>query len=315
MKVIFDTDPGIDDAMALLYLNAIPKIDLLGITTILGNASTETCTRNALILAEHYGISAPVYRGAERNIEGLVPNEYPDFVHGANGLGGLELPTPTKTPENVPAFEYLVEAVNRSPGEITILAVGRLTNLALAIRAQKGFQDRVKDVVIMGGSISARGNVTQWAEANIFGDPEAADIVFRSQLQVTLVGLDVTNTTRMSMSYIDSLVSNLPDLAELIIPMNSYYAEFYKAAEGTDDFPVHDSSAAAFLDDASLFKTRVGQIECIIEGAERGRTVFRPDDSGRHQVCLEVDSNRLLQNYSARVRKAYHFGGSVTPRR
>ena len=305
MKVIFDTDPGIDDAMALLYLNAIPKIDLLGITTILGNASTDACTRNALILAERYRIDAPIYKGSERSIAGTVPDEYPDFVHGFNGLGGIELQTPTRSSEDIPAFEFLIEAVNANPGEITILAVGRLTNLALAINSQTNFSDLVKEVVLMGGAINARGNVTRWAEANILGDPEAADIVFRSRIELTMVGLDVTNKTRMSMSYIKSLFTDLPDLAGIIIPMNSYYSEFYRRAEGTEDFPVHDSSAAAFLDDASIFKTRVGDIECILTGEERGRTVFRETDCGNHRVCLEVDANRLLRSYAYRVSSAY----------
>ena len=291
--------------MALLYLNAIPKIDLLGICTVLGNAPIDVCTRNALILTERYGIDAPVYRGAECTIEGLIPDEYPDFVHGIEGLGELKLPAPAKHPEGKAAFEYMVETVMKYPGEITILAVGRLTNVALALNAQQDFQNLVKEVVIMGGAINTPGNVTPWAEANIIGDPEAAAIVFGSQLELTMVGLDVTNTTRMSMAYIDSLFSDLPHLADFVLPMNRYYAEFYRAAEGTKDFPVHDSSAVAFLDDASAFDISVGRLDCIVTGKERGRTVFQQDDSGRHRVCLGVDSKALLQRYADRVGSAY----------
>ena len=233
--------------MALLYLNSIPSVDLLGITTILGNAPIDVCTRNALILCERYGIDVPVYRGSESSVTGQVPAEYPDFVHGTDGLGELDLPEPVKRVEDQPAFEYLVEAVSSHPREITILAVGRLTNLALAIYAQPDFQDLVKEVIIMGGAVNVPGNVTPWAEANIMGDPEAADIVFRSHLNLTMVGLDVTNATRMSMRYIESLFSDLPDLSDFILAMNSHYADFYLRSEATDDFPVHDSSAVAFL--------------------------------------------------------------------
>jgi len=291
--------------MALLYLNAIPSVDLLGITTILGNAPIEVCTRNALILCERYGIDVPVYRGSESSVTGQVPGEYPDFVHGTDGLGELDLPEPVKRVEDQPAFEYLVEAVSSHPREITILAVGRLTNLALAINAQPDFQDLVKEVIIMGGAVNVPGNVTRWAEANIMGDPEAADIVFRSHLNLTMVGLDVTNATRMSMRYIESLFSDLPDLSEFILSMNSYYADFYLTSEATNDFPVHDSSAVAFLDDATVFDFSAGRLLCILDGEKRGRTVFQEAESARHRVCLEVDSDRLLQNYASRIGSEY----------
>ena len=291
--------------MALLYLNAIPSVELLGITTILGNAPIEVCTRNALILCERYGIDVPVYRGSESSVTGQVPGEYPDFVHGTDGLGELDLPEPVKGVEDQPAFEYLVEAVSSHPREITILAVGRLTNLALAINAQPDFQDLVKEVIIMGGAVNVPGNVTRWAEANVMGDPEAADIVFRSHLNLTMVGLDVTNATRMSMRYIESLFSDLPDLSDFILAMNSYYADFYLRSEATDDFPVHDSSAVAFLDDAKAFDTSAGRLHCILDGDERGRTVFQETESTRHRVCLEVDSDRLLQNYAGRIGSEY----------
>ena len=291
--------------MALLYLNAIPSVELLGITTILGNAPIEVCTRNALILCERYGIDVPVYRGSESSVTGQVPGVYPDFVHGTDGLGELDLPEPVKRVEDQPAFEYLVEAVSSHPREITILAVGRLTNLALAINAQPDFQDLVKEVIIMGGAVNVPGNVTRWAEANIMGDPEAADVVFRSHLNLTMVGLDVTNATRMSMRYIESLFSDLPDLSDFILAMNSYYADFYLRSEATDDFPVHDSSAVAFLDDAKAFDTSAGRLHCILDGDERGRTVFQETESTRHRVCLEVDSDRLLQNYAGRIGSEY----------
>ena len=291
--------------MALLYLNAIPSVDLLGITTILGNAPIEVCTRNALILCERYGIDVPVYRGSESSVTGQVPGEYPDFVHGTDGLGELDLPEPVKGVEDQPAFEYLVGAVSSHPREITILAVGRLTNLALAINTQPDFQDLAKEVIIMGGAVNVPGNVTRWAEANIMGDPEAADVVFRSHLNLTMVGLDVTNATRMSMRYIESLFSDLPDLSDFILAMNSYYADFYLRSEATDDFPVHDSSAVAFLDDAKVFDTSAGRLHCILDGDERGRTVFQEAESTRHRVCLEVDSDRLLQNYAGRIGSEY----------
>lgn len=315
MKVIFDTDPGIDDAMALLYLNALPETELLGITTIHGNAPIEVCTRNALFLCDRYDIDVPVYRGPAQGITGTIPEEYPDFVHGADGLGELGQIATTRPLGGMSAAEYLVDAAKCQPGAITLLAVGRLTNLALALEAEPDFQDLVKDVIIMGGTIKSPGNVTPWAEANIIGDPEAASIVFNSRLKLTLVGLDVTSATRMTMRYVETLLPRNSALSTFLVAMNSYYAEFYRTSEGASDFPVHDPSAVAYLDDPSIFDTRVGTLQCVLEGKERGRTLFTQSASGHHRACIGVDSNRLLENYAQRVRLAYSHHDKGTPER
>ena len=142
-KVIFDTDPGIDDAMALLYLHACDNLELLGITTILGNASIENCTKNALFLCEQFDVDAPVYRGADRGVNGEQPDDYPDFVHGFNGLADIQVRVREKTPESRDARSFLLESSSTNPGEITIVAVGRLTNIALAINEDPTFAGRI----------------------------------------------------------------------------------------------------------------------------------------------------------------------------
>ncbi len=305
-KVIFDTDPGIDDAMALLYLHACDNLELLGITTILGNASIENCTNNALFLCEQFGIAAPVYRGADRSVTGEQPEDYPDFVHGLNGLADIQVKVAGKSAEDQDACTFLLESSNANPGEITIIAVGRLTNIAMALNKDPTFANRVKEIIFMGGAATCEGNVTAWAEANIIGDPEAASMVFNSNIPLVMVGLDVTLQTRMSQPFVNSLMPDLSPLRSLLLSINKVYASYYKTSQDWDDFPVHDSSAIAYAHNPNLFGTKHGQLSCILDGAQRGRTVFAPGQSGNHRVCLSVDSNAMLDDYLRNVTAAYH---------
>lgn len=304
-KVIFDTDPGIDDAMALLYLHACDNLELLGITTILGNASIENCTNNALFLCEQFGVDAPVYRGADQCVNGEQPADFPDFVHGKNGLADIDVTIAGKTVEDQDACSFLLETTKTNPGEITIVAVGRLTNIALAINKDRAFTTRVKEIIFMGGAANCEGNVTPWAEANIIGDPEAAATVFNSGIPLVMVGLDVTLMTRMSHDFLDTLTSGLPKLQNLLLSINKVYADFYKTSQGWDEFPVHDSSAIAYAHNPNMFGAEHGQLTCILDGAERGRTVFVAEPSGYHRVCLSVDSTAMLDDYLKNVTAAY----------
>src|SRR5690606_7803723 len=171
MKVIFDTDPGIDDAMALLYLSKLPEIELVGITTVVGNADIDTTTRNALFLRQQFGLTAPVVRGAGKTLDGVDKPE-PVIVHGVNGLGEVEIP-PVDESGLVAgeASQFIIDMVRAHPGEVTIIAVGRMTNLALALRADPEAARLTKQVVIMGGAFGYQGrsgNQTPAAEANIY---------------------------------------------------------------------------------------------------------------------------------------------------
>ena len=304
-KVVLDTDPGIDDAMALLYLHACDNLELLGITTILGNASIENCTNNALFLCEQFGITAPVYRGADRGMTGKQPEDYPDFVHGLNGLADIEVTVADKSAEDQDACTFLLETSNTNPGEITIIAVGRMTNIAMALNKDPTFANRVKEIIFMGGAATCEGNVNTWAEANIIGDPEAASIVFNSNIPLVMVGLDVTLQTRMSQRFVNSLIPDHSPLRNLLQSINRVYASFYKTSQNWNEFPVHDSSAIAYAHDHDLFGTEHGRLSCILEGAQRGRTVFVPGTSGNHKVCLSVDSNSMLDDYFNKVTAAY----------
>lgn len=314
-KVIFDTDPGIDDAMALLFLHASPEVELLAITTTFGNGTIDTTTRNALYLAERFGIAAPVGRGADAPLVG-VAGEPPHFVHGHNGLGDIELSGPVSRAADLrPAHRLIIDLVRAYPGQVEIVAVGRMTNLALALREDPGIVPLVKQVVIMGGAFGVNGvlgNVTPAAEANIWGDPLAADEVTGAAWPLTMVGLDVTQQTRMPTPFLRALANEAGEAGRFIWEISRFYEQFHLDG-GVDSIYVHDSSAVAFLLDPQLFETRVGAIRVVSEGLAFGQTIQKPETvsfpsgawDGRpvHHVCTKVDAEGLRRLYRSTLRR------------
>ena len=191
-RVIFDTDPGVDDAMALFFLLCSPELQLDAVTTVFCNVDTEQTTRNALILLDVAGRpDVPVARGADRPLL-RERRTGGSRVHGDNGLGGAALSPPSREAWRRRAAELIVERVLDAPGDVTLIAVGPLTNLALAVRLEPTIADAVREVVVMGGAVTVPGNTTPLAEANVANDPEAARIVFHAGWPLTLVSLDVT---------------------------------------------------------------------------------------------------------------------------
>ncbi len=193
-KIILDCDPGIDDALAIAFAVGSPDIDLRGITTVAGNVGLDLTTSNAQRVSEFVGaLGVPVTPGSPAPL--LRPPMDARHVHGDTGLGGALLPPPRSRPAGGHAIDYIIETIGADRGQITLVATGPLTNIALAVHRQPKLVSQVKDFVIMGGS-SGRGNVTPAAEFNIAADPEAAAIVFRAGWTVTMVGLDVTLQAR-----------------------------------------------------------------------------------------------------------------------
>ena len=191
-KILIDTDPGVDDTMAILFALRSPELEVVGMTAVFGNAYVDTAALNALRLIELEGHEhIPVAKGTGRPIVG-PPRRVADFVHGADGLGGINPPSPDGQLLDVPAAQFIVETILQNPGEITLVPVGPLTNIALALRLEPKIVDLVKQVVIMGGAAYVPGNASPVGEANIFNDPHAAAIVFSAGWPLTMVGLDVT---------------------------------------------------------------------------------------------------------------------------
>ena len=310
-KIIFDTDPGIDDAMALLFIQASPALDLLAITTIFGNADIETTTRNALYLKQRFGLAAPVFKGTDKPLT-RPRNPSPTFVHGENGLGDVELTglVPAR-PEAKPAHQAIIDLARQHPGEVTLVAVGPLTNLALALQSDPEVATLLKAVVIMGGAFGVAGkpgNVTPVAEANIWNDPEAADQVFTAPWALTAVSLDVTTQVVMSPAYMDALEASAGAAGQFLNEISRPYAAFYGSRDGIEGCCVHDAAAVAFVIDPSLFTLRRGSVRVVTEGIALGQTcqkaegeLFGPsawDDQPIQAVTVAVDGARLLELYA-----------------
>ncbi|MFB2550247.1 nucleoside hydrolase [Ensifer soli] len=304
-KVIFDTDPGVDDAMALLFLHHHPDIDLIGITTVFGNAAIETTTRNALFLKREWQIAAPVARGLAETLDPARPQaDWPTFIHGDDGLGNIGVPGTIDLPlDPRPAHRFIIDAVRADPGAVTLVAVGRMTNLALALKEDPGIAGLVRQVVIMGGAFDVPGNVTPAAEANIHGDPEAADAVFTAPWPVVAVGLDVTMRTVMTRAALATIAEAGGARARLLADISAFYIGFYEGIVD-DGMVVHDSCACAYVVAPELFSTRSGAVRVVCGGIADGMTVQKPDGrrfgpsdwDGRpsQSVCTGIDADAVL---------------------
>jgi purine nucleosidase len=304
-KVIYDTDPGVDDAMALLFLHRHADIDLIGVTTIFGNASVDTTTRNALFLKREWGLDCPIARGADVTFDPQRPSHgWPTHVHGVNGLGDIDVPETVDLPVDPrPAYQFIIDTVRAHPGEVRLVAVGRMTNLALALRHDPEIAKLVKDVVIMGGSFYVPGNVSPVAEANIHGDPEAADFIMKAPWKVVVIGLDVTAVTTMSRSALAEMARTGGRDVELLASLSQSYIDFYKHAV-EDGMMVHDSCAAAYIVAPGLFDTITGPVRVVCGGIADGQTIVKPDgkrfppgdwdDLPSQTVCLGIRSDGII---------------------
>ncbi|MCT7666819.1 nucleoside hydrolase [Shinella kummerowiae] len=305
-KVIFDTDPGVDDAMALLFLHNHPEIDLIGITTVFGNASIETTTRNALFLKREWGIAAPVAKGDGKTYNPMRnPIDWPVMIHGHDGLGNIDVPETIDLPlDPRPAHRFIIETVRANPGEVTLIAVGRMSNLAYALKEDPEIAGLVKQVIIMGGAFDVPGNITPAAEANIHGDPEAADVVMGAAWKVVVVGLDVTMKTVMLRKRLADLTTQNGKHLKLLSDISQFYIDFYGQHVKDEGMVVHDSCACVYLVAPELFTTRSGAIRVVAGGIADGQTIQKPDGRGfppgnwddlpSQQACIGIDAEKVM---------------------
>ncbi|MEO1494313.1 MAG: nucleoside hydrolase [Pseudomonadota bacterium] len=296
-KILIDTDPGIDDAMAIHLAFAHPALKVVGLTTVFGNVHTKTATRNALRLVEMAGVDCPVAHGAEApQAQPLHPPA--DFVHGAEGFGDVAAAEPSRTPDPRGAAEFIVDTINAYPGEIMLCPVGPLTNIAAALRLDPKIRTKVAEVVVMGGAVDTAGNVTKFAEANIWNDPHAAAEVFAADWPIMMIGLDVTEKSRCSPEDFAALAESSPDIGGFLNEAVQYYFEFHRKKGVMDGCFMHDPSAVLAVDDPSLFAGRAIPIRVVTEGPEIGRTVADPDaDTRPVQICLGVDSAEVRSRF------------------
>jgi pyrimidine-specific ribonucleoside hydrolase len=303
-RVIIDTDPGIDDTAAIFFALTSSELQVEMLTTVYGNVSVEQATRNALTILEVAGRSdVPVYQGAGRPLNGSPPT-YAPRIHGVNGLGDVPVDPPRAAAAPGRAAERLVEAVLARPGEITLLAIGPLTNVALALSIEPAMASALRQLIVMGGAVRTPGNITAVASANIYNDAESAAIVYRSGAPVVQIGLDVCRPTVITHAHLDRLRAGgnaMTTFLTSITPLiQAFYRETYHQEAGVH---YNDVPAIAYAVDPALFRSE--RLPVLIETAgtlTRGQTV--PDWHRQWgmqpnvEVCLEVDARQLADRFT-----------------
>ena len=320
MKLVLDTDAGVDDAVAIALALNSPEIELLALTAVAGNAPVSECARNCLLLAEllapdgvphvAVGAAAPLKRELTTAPE----------VHGEDGLGGAlaTLPEPERSLSEAPAHELLVEVARAHPGELTLVATGPLTNLALALELDPGALAAFERIVVMGGAFDVPGNTGPVAEFNFYVDPEAAAAVMRSGLDITLVPLDATTRVALMRSELSALPrwsrglaeargdvtasppgagTNRPGprtLAAILARALDYYIAYQRSESGLDGGYMHDPMTLASVLDPRLLTTREMPVRVVCEGDDRGRTLEGGSDGPPVHVATDVDGAAFL---------------------
>lgn len=306
-KIIIDTDPGIDDAMAIFVALNSPEVEVIGLTTIYGNVYTTLATRNALHLLEVAGrTDIPVAEGSHVTITKGTKLQVVDFVHGVDGLGNQNFPPPKGKPIEQSAASFLVEKAKLYPGEITVVALGPLTNIALALQLDPAFAKNVGQIVVLGGAFSVNGNVNPAAEANIFGDPDAADIVFTSGADILAVGLNVTHQVIFTDDDRETLAKSNGNFAQYLDKIFDVYYAYHYEAYGIKGAYLHDPTTVLAAVDPSLITCIEGVVRVQTTGITRGLTILYNrqkrfgevtewSDKPTVKVAVTVDAPRVVK--------------------
>ncbi|WP_171121662.1 MULTISPECIES: nucleoside hydrolase [unclassified Ruegeria] len=261
-KIIIDTDPGQDDAVAILLALASPQeIEVLGITAVAGNVPLDLTSKNARIVCELAGhTEVPVYAGCDRPLKrALVTAEH---VHGKTGLDGPELPDPQMQLTDGHAVDFIIDTLRaHEPGTVTLCPLGPLTNIATAFTKAPDIVDRVQEIVLMGGAYFEVGNITPTAEFNIHVDPEAADIVFTSGRPIVVMPLDVTHKALVTKPRNDAFRALGTKVGIAVAEMTDFFERFDKEKYGSQGAPLHDPCVTAYLIKPELFSGRFVNVE------------------------------------------------------
>jgi len=311
-KIILDCDPGHDDAIAILLAAASPKVELVGITTVAGNAELEKTTVNALKVCEIAGLAdTPVARGAGQPL--VRPRETAPAIHGESGLDGPSLPEPAKTVVAEHAVDFIIRHLLQSDGDITLVPTGPLTNIAMAMRREPAILPKIREIVLMGGGTF--GNWTPAAEFNIYADAEAAKIVFESGVPLTMCGLDLTHQAMATPAIRERIRRIGNPVADFVVELLDYFMQTYKEVFGMDGqlcAPIHDACCVAYCIDPTVFTTRRLRVDIETKGEfTYGMTVIdttgvtgRPANVNvAHQLDNDKFWNMLieaLRSYSVR---------------
>jgi purine nucleosidase len=316
-KIILDCDPGHDDAVALLLAHGNPDIELLAVTTVVGNQTLEKVTRNALAVGTIAGITGvPFAAGCGRPLVRSIETA-PD-IHGESGMDGPELPPSNIELDPRHAVDLIIDTVMaHEPGTVTLVPTAGLTNIAMAARREPQIVERVKEVVLMGGGYHV-GNWSAVAEFNIIIDPEAAHIVFNEKWPVVMVGLDLTHQALATPDVVEKIAAIGTGPAKFVTELMDFFAHTYKDAQGFDHPPVHDPCAVAYVIDPSIVSTRKVPVNIELQGTlTLGMTVadFRaPAPADCHtSVAVDLDHKKfwnLVTDALVRIGEPHDDGSS-----
>ena len=290
-KIIVDCDTGLDDAVALVLAAKHPALELHSITVVAGNQTLDKTVRNTLSVCQMLNIDVPVYAGCDRPLVRVPVNA--GEVHGDSGLGDITLPPLERKAEQKHAVLHLIDTLMASGGDITLIPVGPLTNIAMAIRLEPGIVKKIRRIVLMGGAYGF-GNVTPSAEFNIFADPEAASVVFTSGAEIVMVGLDVTNKTAPDMGKVEMIEAIGNKASSLAAGILRFLIRNNQEIDGPAAGAMHDGTAVSFVACPEIFTAERMQVEIdLTHGTCYGRTVCLPKADGNALVATSVDYEKL----------------------
>lgn len=307
-QMILDVDTGIDDALAIAYAVSAPELELLGVTTGFGNVSVEEATGNTQYVLEQLGAGhIPVVPGCAEPLLRSPLKGKSVFFHGEHGLGELPLQSPRAGTADLHAADFIAAQARRLPGQVTLVTVGALTNLALALMKEPELPRLLARVVVMGGAVSVAGNVTPAAEANVYADPEAAELVFQAGLPLTLIGLDVTMQAVLRPSDVAAWRSRGTPAGGFFTGLCDFYMNAYARFHPTlNGCALHDPLAVGVVIDPTFVETTPLHVQVDLEGRESiGRTVAdrrpKPERPPNMDVALTVDAGRFVTHFLSRL--------------
>ena len=306
LKIIIDTDPGQDDAAAIMLALGSPEIEVLGITAVAGNVPLALTARNALIVCEMAGrTDIKVYAGADRPLSRSPVTA--EHVHGKSGLDGPELFEPTTPLQDGHAVDFIIETVmTEAPGTVSLCPIGPLTNIALALQKEPAIAGRIEHIVLMGGGYFAQGNITPSAEFNIYVDPEAAAAVFACGAPLVMMPLDVTHKVLTTSRRVERIRAIDNRAARALTEMLLFYERVNEEKYGTHGGPLHDPTTIAWLLKPDLFAGRLCNVE-IETGSDltRGATVVDcwgvTDPRKNALVIRDVDADGFFKLLTERL--------------
>lgn len=311
IPIIIDTDPGVDDIIAIMLAAATDSLDIVGITPVDGNVPAEYTFRNALDLRDFLGLTCPVAKGAQTQLVKPFPRRRDSRTHGSTGTGAVVLPAAKGGYSELAAWDFIYETAKQYDGQLQIVAVGPLTNLARMLQKYPDAGQYIKEIDIMGGGVGI-GNVTPYAEFNFWVDPPAAKVVFESGIPIVMAGLDVTLKTGISYAFISKLAQDKPFIGGMLDRLVNSYTDAGDNKDGESASPVHDAIPMLYVANPAACTTRRCRIDInAVEGdAHWGESVadFEHEAAFNTTLITDVDMRVYEAWYEQMAARFEHLG-------